>query len=234
MRIRKLELQGFKSFVDRQTFHFGSGIAGVVGPNGCGKSNVVDAVKWVIGEQSAKSLRGGAMQDVIFSGSAVRKRVGLAEVVVTFSSEGEPFPGDYARFEELQIGRRLYRDGTSEYLLAGVRVRRKDVVDLLMDTGVGNKLYSFIEQGQIGEIVQAKPEKRRGLLEEAAGISRFKAQKAEAEQLLENWAWARRMMRKTLARRERRRRLRRLRKLRMTANQRRHYVGERVVLSSER
>ena len=185
MRIRKLELQGFKSFVDRQTFHFGSGIAGVVGPNGCGKSNVVDAVKWVIGEQSAKSLRGGAMQDVIFSGSAVRKRVGLAEVVVTFSSEGEPFPGDYARFEELQIGRRLYRDGTSEYLLAGVRVRRKDVVDLLMDTGVGNKLYSFIEQGQIGEIVQAKPEKRRGLLEEAAGISRFKAQKAEAEQLLE-------------------------------------------------
>ena len=185
MRIRKLELQGFKSFVDRQTFHFGSGIAGVVGPNGCGKSNVVDAVKWVIGEQSAKSLRGGAMQDVIFSGSASRKRVGLAEVVVTFSSDGEPFPGDYARFEELQIGRRLYRDGTSEYLLAGVRVRRKDVVDLLMDTGVGNKLYSFIEQGQIGEIVQAKPEQRRGLLEEAAGISRFKARKAEAEHKLE-------------------------------------------------
>lgn len=185
MRIRKLELQGFKSFADRQTFHFGNGIAGVVGPNGCGKSNVVDAVKWVIGEQSAKSLRGSAMQDVIFNGSATRKRVGLAEVIITFVAEGEPFPGDYARLEELQIGRRLYRDGTSEYLLAGVRVRRKDIVNLLMDTGVGNKLYSFIEQGQIGQIVQARPEQRRGLLEEAAGISRFKARKDEAEQKLE-------------------------------------------------
>lgn len=184
MRIRKLELQGFKSFVDRQTFHFGSGIAGVVGPNGCGKSNVVDAVKWVIGETSAKSLRGASMSDVIFNGSAVRKKVGMAEVVVTFEAGGQPFPGDYARYEEVQIGRRLFRDGTSEYLLNGVRVRRRDVVDLLMDTGVSNKLYSFIEQGQIGQIVSAKPEQRRGLFEEAAGISRFKARKTEAESKL--------------------------------------------------
>ena len=186
MHIRRLELQGFKSFVDRQTFHFGSGIAGVVGPNGCGKSNVVDALKWVIGEQSAKSLRGAHMQDVIFNGSAQRKRVGMAEVVVTFAAGDEPFPGDFARFAEIQIGRRLYRDGSSEYLLNQERVRRRDVVDLLMDTGVANKLYSFIEQGQIGRIIQARPEQRRTLIEEAAGISRFKARKEEAESKLDD------------------------------------------------
>ena len=185
MRIRKLELQGFKSFVDRQAFHFGEGISGVVGPNGCGKSNIVDAIKWVVGEQSAKSLRGQAMQDVIFNGSEGRKKVGLAEVVVTFQRGARPFPGDYARFEEIRIGRRLYRDGSSEYLINQVRVRRKDIIDLLLDTGIGNKLYSFIEQGQIGQIVQARPEQRRGLLEEAAGISRFKARKHETEQKLQ-------------------------------------------------
>ncbi len=185
MRIRKLELQGFKSFVDRQSFHFGEGIAGVVGPNGCGKSNIVDAIKWVIGEQSAKSLRGQAMQDVIFNGSEGRNKVGLAEVIVTFVRGPQPFPKDYARFEEIRIGRRLYRDGTSEYLINQVKVRRKDIVELLLDTGIGNKLYSFIEQGQIGQIVQARPEQRRGLLEEAAGISRFKARKRETEQKLE-------------------------------------------------
>ena len=186
MRIRKLELQGFKSFVDRQSFHFGEGIAGVVGPNGCGKSNIVDAIKWVVGEQSAKSLRGHAMQDVIFNGSEGRKKVGLAEVIITFQKGPKPFPGDYARFEELRIGRRLFRDGTSEYLINQVRVRRKDIIDLLLDTGIGNKLYSFIEQGQIGQIVQARPEQRRGLLEEAAGISRFKARKHETEQKLQS------------------------------------------------
>jgi chromosome segregation protein len=186
MHIRRLELQGFKSFVDRQTFHFGSGIAGVVGPNGCGKSNVVDALKWVIGEQSPKSLRGANMQDVIFNGSAKRKRVGMAEVVVTFAAGDEPFPGDFARFPEVQIGRRLYRDGGSEYLLNQEKVRRRDVVDLLMDTGVANKMYSFIEQGQIGRIVAARPEQRRTLIEEAAGISRFKAKKEEAESKLDD------------------------------------------------
>jgi chromosome segregation protein len=167
MRIRKLELQGFKSFVDRQVFHFGDGIAGVVGPNGCGKSNIVDAIRWCIGEQSAKSLRGSAMQDVIFNGSAVRKPVGMAEVSITFITTDEPFPGEYARCEEMQIARRLYRDGTSEYLINQAKVRRKDIVDFFMDTGIGNKLYSFIQQGQIGEIVGAKPEERRGMLEEA-------------------------------------------------------------------
>ncbi|MCP4807314.1 MAG: AAA family ATPase [Proteobacteria bacterium] len=185
MRIRKLELQGFKSFVDRQTFHFGEGIAGVVGPNGCGKSNIVDAIKWVVGEQSAKSLRGQSMTDVIFNGSEGRKKVGMAEVIMTFGRTEAPFPGDYARFEEIRIGRRLYRDGGSEYLINQVKVRRKDIVDLLLDTGIGNKLYSFIEQGQIGQIVNARPEQRRGLFEEAAGISRFKARKQETESKLE-------------------------------------------------
>ncbi len=127
MRIRKLELQGFKSFVDRQTFHFGSGIAGVVGPNGCGKSNVVDAVKWCIGEQSAKSLRGAAMQDVIFNGSASRPPVGMAEVVLTFAADSEPFPGQWARFDEVAISRRLFRDGGSEYSINQERVRLRDV-----------------------------------------------------------------------------------------------------------
>ncbi|MCB9758633.1 MAG: chromosome segregation protein SMC [Alphaproteobacteria bacterium] len=188
MHIRKLELQGFKSFVDRQTFHFGSGLAGVVGPNGCGKSNIVDAIRWAIGEQSAKSLRGAAMQDVIFNGSAVRKPVGLAEVQITFAAGEEPFPGEYARFEEVQVGRRLYRDGSSEYLLNQTRVRRRDVVDFFMDTGVGNKLYSFIQQGEIGRIVQARPEERRSLIEEAAGISKYKARREEAEAKLESTA----------------------------------------------
>ncbi|MEE2750420.1 MAG: chromosome segregation protein SMC [Myxococcota bacterium] len=179
MRIRKLELQGFKSFVDRQTFHFGDGIAGVVGPNGCGKSNVADAIKWCLGEQSARQLRGGAMQDVIFSGSECRSPVGMAEVSLTFAASGEAFPGQWARYEEVAVTRRLYRDGTSEYLINQEKVRRRDIQDLFLDTGVANSLYSFIEQGRVGKMVSAKPEERRALLEEAAGISRYKARRAE-------------------------------------------------------
>ena len=185
MRIRKLELQGFKSFVDRQTFHFGDGIAGVVGPNGCGKSNVVDAVKWCIGEQSAKSLRGSAMQDVIFNGSAGRAPVNFAEVTVTFTSGDEPFPGQWARFEEIQIARRLYRDGSSSYMINGTRVRLKDINELFMDTGVGRRLYSFIEQGKVNQLVLSRPEQRRRLFEEAAGISRFRERRREALERLD-------------------------------------------------
>jgi len=184
MIIRKLELQGFKSFPDRVTLHFGPGISGVVGPNGCGKSNIVDAIKWCLGEQSARSLRGKAMQDVIFAGSETRKPTGLAEVVLTFASDGEPFPGEYARLTELQVSRRLFRDGHSEYLLNQQRARLRDIQDLFLDSGVGNRMYSFIEQGRIGQIVSARPEQRRSLIEEAAGISRFKARKDEAEQRL--------------------------------------------------
>ncbi|MCB9662706.1 MAG: AAA family ATPase [Alphaproteobacteria bacterium] len=186
MRIRRLELHGFKSFADRTVLTFGSGISGIVGPNGCGKSNVVDALKWVIGEQSAKSLRGGEMADVIFAGAAERKPVGYAEVGLVLSSEGgEPFPGELARFTELHVARRLYRSGASEYLLNQTRVRRKDVVDLFMDTGVGNNLYSFIEQGRIDKIVTASPEDRRALVDEAAGITRYKKRRAEALSKLE-------------------------------------------------
>ena len=185
MHIRKLELQGFKSFPNRTSFHFGRGVSGVVGPNGCGKSNVVDAVKWCLGEQSAKSLRGKSMDDIIFAGSQSRKPMGVAEVSLTFEAGGEPFAGEFARCEEIQITRRLFRDGNSEYLINQNRCRLKDIQDIFRDTGASNRLYSFIEQGRIGEIVKAKPEQRRSLIEEAAGISRYKAKKREAEQRLE-------------------------------------------------
>ncbi|MSP54173.1 MAG: hypothetical protein EXR69_00975 [Myxococcales bacterium] len=179
MRIRKLELQGFKSFADRAVFHFGAGISGVVGPNGCGKSNVVDGVKWCLGEQRAKTLRGDSMTDVIFGGSTGRGAVSFAEVSLTFTADDEPFPGIWERFPEIDVTRRLYRDGTSEYRINQEKVRLRDVNDLFMDSGAGNQLYSFIEQGRIGQIVQAHPEQRRSLIEEAAGISRYKARREE-------------------------------------------------------
>lgn len=185
MHIRKLELQGFKSFPDRTNFHFGPGVSGVVGPNGCGKSNVVDAVKWCLGEQSAKSLRGRSMEDIIFAGSENRNATGVAEVTLTFEAAGEPFAGEFARCEEIQITRRLFRDGHSEYLVNQQRCRLKDIQDIFRDTGASNRMYSFIEQGRIGEIVKAKPEQRRSLIEEAAGISRYKAKKHETELRLE-------------------------------------------------
>lgn len=158
----------------------------IVGPNGCGKSNIVDALKWCMGEQSAKSLRGGEMLDVIFGGSAERPPMGFAEVSITFTAEeGEPFPGEYARFTELAVGRRLHRTGASEYFLGGNRCRRRDIIELFMDTGVGNNLYSFIEQGSIGKIVHASPAERRTLIDEAAGISKYKIRRKEAQDRLE-------------------------------------------------
>jgi len=181
MRIQKLDLFGFKSFPDRTTFEFGSGISCVVGPNGSGKSNVVDALRWCIGEQSARSLRGAEMSDVIFAGSAARSPVGFAEVVLTLSSAGgEPFPGDFARFEEVEVGRRLYRNGTSEYLINRVKCRRRDILELFLDTGVGSNLYSFIAQGQVDRIVSQSANDRRSLIDEAAGITRYKARREEA------------------------------------------------------
>ena len=186
MQIRKLELHGFKSFPERTALHFGAGISGVVGPNGCGKSNVVDAVRWCLGEQRPTRLRGQAMHDVIFAGSADRGPMGSAEVTLHFSAEDEPFPGEYARLSELQVTRKLHRDGSSEYLINQQKVRLKDVQDLFLDSGAANPLYSVIEQGRIGEIVRARPEDRRSLIEEAAGISRYKARRKEAEQHLES------------------------------------------------
>ncbi|HVY45378.1 MAG TPA: AAA family ATPase, partial [Minicystis sp.] len=185
MRIRKLEISGFKSFVDRTVVHFDTDVVGIVGPNGCGKSNIVDAIRWCMGEQSAKHLRGRAMSDVIFNGSEHRGPHGMAEVTLTFDNsdpEGASgLPLEYKDYAEIAVTRRLFRDGTSEYLINKTQVRLKDVTDLFLGTGVGTKAYSIIEQGKIGLIVSARPEDRRLLIEEAAGITKYKARKKQAE-----------------------------------------------------
>ena len=187
MRLKKLILHGFKSFADRTEFVFDSPITGIVGPNGCGKSNVVDAVKWVLGEQSAKSLRGDAMLDVIFNGSAARKPAGMSEVVLVFENPLRPEGGRAVNLEtdEVAVGRRLFRDGTSEYQLNNAPARLKDVRELFLDTGIGVDAYSVIEQGRVAAMLEANPEQRRLIFEEAAGISKFKARKKEAERKLE-------------------------------------------------
>jgi chromosome segregation protein len=187
MRLKKLILQGFKSFADRTEFVFDSPITGIVGPNGCGKSNVVDAFKWVLGEQSAKSLRGDAMLDVIFNGSSARKPAGMAEVTLVFDN---PRRADDTRVlnidsDEVSVGRRLYRDGTSEYQLNNAPARLKDIRELFLDTGVGVDAYSVIEQGKVAAMLEANPEERRIIFEEAAGISKFKQRKKEAQRKLE-------------------------------------------------
>jgi chromosome segregation protein len=185
LRIKSLEISGFKSFVDRVVFDFRAGITGIVGPNGCGKSNVVDAIRWAMGEQSPRRLRGKGMEDVIFAGSAERAPVGLAEVVLTFDNSEGVAPADYAAFSEIQVSRRLYRSGESDYLINKVAVRLRDVQDFFRDTGIGTKGYTIVEQGRIAEIVSAKPEERRSLIEEAAGISKYKARRQEAERKLQ-------------------------------------------------
>jgi chromosome segregation protein len=187
MRLKKLILQGFKSFADRTEFVFDSPITGIVGPNGCGKSNVVDAFKWVLGEQSAKSLRGDAMLDVIFNGSSARKPAGLSEVVLVFDN---PKRDDDTRLlnldvDDVSVGRRLYRDGTSEYHLNNQTSRLKDIRELFLDTGVGVDAYSVIEQGRVAALLEANPDERRLIFEEAAGISKFKQRKKEAVRKLE-------------------------------------------------
>jgi chromosome segregation protein len=181
VRIKSLELCGFKSFVDKTCIAFEEGVTAVVGPNGCGKSNVVDAIRWAMGEQSPRRLRGRGMEDVIFSGSEGRSQVGLAEVVITFDNSDGGGPPAFSAYSEIQISRRLYRTGESEYLLNKAPCRLKDVQDFFRDTGIGVKGYTIVEQGRIAEIVSAKPEERRILIEEAAGISKYKARRREAE-----------------------------------------------------
>ncbi len=181
MRIQRLEIQGFKSFADSTKIKFGEGITGVVGPNGCGKSNVVDALRWVMGEQSAKHLRGASMQDVIFNGSTKRGPEGMAQVSVTFTNDGKNIPKEYAHLDEIEVTRRLFRDGSSDYEINKSGVRLKDVHDLFLGTGIGKRGFSIIQQGQVGQIVQAKPSQRREIIEEAAGISKYKARKQAAE-----------------------------------------------------
>lgn len=180
--LKSLELFGFKSFADRTTFDFAEGITCVVGPNGSGKSNVVDALKWILGDQSAKSLRGKEMSDVIFNGSTGRKGSAFAEATLTFDNSTGLLPMDAA---EVQIGRRLYTSGDSEYLLNRSAVRLKDIREMFMGTGAGTAAYSIIEQGRVDQILQANPTARRVVFEEAAGISRYKARKVEAQRRLE-------------------------------------------------
>jgi chromosome segregation protein len=181
MRLQKIVLDGFKSFADKTEFHFDSPITAIVGPNGCGKSNVVDAVKWVLGEQSVKSLRSGQMADVIFGGSSTRKPLGAAEVSLFVSNPGS----DGARqlpidAEEVQITRKIYKSGESEYRINNKLCRLRDIRELFMDTGVGTKAYSILEQGQVDQVVSASKLDRRAIFEEAAGISKYKAHKVEA------------------------------------------------------
>ena len=177
MFLRSLQLNGFKSFADPTKLEFHPGVTGVVGPNGCGKSNVVDAVRWVLGETSAKALRGGEMADVIFNGTDKRKPLGMAEVLLTLGDCEDVLGTD---FNEVCVGRRVYRDGKGEYLLNGKPCRLKDINNLFMDTGIGRSSYSIMEQGKIDMLLSSKPEDRRQVFEEAAGITKYKQQKKEA------------------------------------------------------
>ncbi|MEP5351841.1 MAG: chromosome segregation protein SMC [Luteolibacter sp.] len=182
MYLKTLEIQGFKSFADKTVFEFAQGVTGIVGPNGCGKSNVVDAIRWVLGETSAKALRGGEMADVIFNGTEKRKPLGMAEVTLTMADCEESLKVD---FNEVAITRRVFRDGRSEYRLNGTLCRLRDFHDLFMDTGIGRTAYSIMAQGQIDQILSSKPEERRAVFEEAAGITKFKREKKDALRKLE-------------------------------------------------
>src|SRR3989440_1682736 len=182
MHLQSLELLGFKSFADKTLLNFHEGVTAVVGPNGCGKSNVLDAVRWVLGEQSAKSLRGDEMADVIFNGSETRKPIGFAEVSLTFTDCAEELGIDW---HDVRVTRRVYRDGNSEYLLNKTLCRLRDIQSLFADTGIARSAYSMMEQGKIDMILSSRPEDRRAVFEEAAGITKYKAQKREALRKLE-------------------------------------------------
>src|SRR3990172_6810392 len=177
MKIKTLEAIGFKSFVDRLHLTFPEGITTIVGPNGCGKSNVVDAVLWAIGERSAKHLRGRLMEDVIFGGTEGRKPLGMAEVSLTLSNEDGTAPREYAEYSEITVTRRLFRSGESEYLINKIPCRLRDITDLFLDTGIGVNGYSVVEQGRVERLINANPQDRRFLIEEAAGIAKYKERK---------------------------------------------------------
>ena len=183
MYLKRLEIQGFKSFADKVEFEFPSGITAIVGPNGSGKSNVVDSIRWVLGEQSVKNLRGSKMEDVIFAGSDERRPLGMAQVSLTLDNSARIFDLD---FEEVTVSRRLYRSGESEYLINKAPSRLRDIQELFMDTGLGREGLSIISQGKVDEILSLKPEDRRGLIEEAAGIIKYKYRKREAERKLKD------------------------------------------------
>ena len=184
MNFKRLELYGFKSFADRTIIEFNDGITGIVGPNGSGKSNVSDSIKWVLGEQSAKQLRGKNMQDVIFVGTQKRTQMSYCEVTLVFDNTNQKVFKTLA-FDEVSFTRKLYRSGDSEYLLNGTPILLKNMRDIIRDTGLGKDGYSIIGQGRVNEIINSKPENRRTIFEEAAGISKYKKRKDEAEDKLE-------------------------------------------------
>ena len=181
MRLKSIKLAGFKSFVDPTTVSFPSNMAAVVGPNGCGKSNIIDAVRWVMGESSAKNLRGESMTDVIFNGSNTRKPVTQASIELIFDNSDGTLTGEYAAFAEISIRRRVTRDAQNTYFLNGVKCRRRDITDIFLGTGLGPRSYSIIEQGMISKLIEAKPEELRNFIEEAAGISKYKERRRETE-----------------------------------------------------
>jgi len=186
MRLSSLKLSGFKSFADSTTLHFKANRTAVVGPNGCGKSNVIDAIRWVMGESSARQLRGGSMQDVIFTGTAKRKPVGVASVELRFDNTYGKLGGAYNAYNEFAVRRQVTREGKSEYFLNGTRCRRRDITDIFLGTGLGPRSYAVIEQGMINRLVDAKPEEMRIFIEEAAGVSRYQARRRETLQHLEH------------------------------------------------
>lgn len=181
MRLSKIKLAGFKSFVDPTVLNLPSNLVGIVGPNGCGKSNTIDAVRWVMGESSAKHLRGESMEDVIFNGSATRKPVSQASIELIFDNSDGSLGGEYARFNEIAIRRQVTREGQSTYFLNGTRCRRRDITDIFLGTGLGPRSYAIIEQGMISRLIEAKPQELRVYLEEAAGISKYKERRKETE-----------------------------------------------------
>jgi len=181
MRLKCIKLAGFKSFVDPTTVNFPSNLCAVVGPNGCGKSNIIDAVRWVMGESSAKNLRGENMTDVIFNGSGGRKPVGQASIELVFDNSDNRIQGEYARFSEISIKRKVTRDGQNTYMLNGTRCRRRDITDIFLGTGLGPRSYSIIEQGMVSRLIESKPEELRVFIEEAAGISRYKERRRDTE-----------------------------------------------------
>ncbi|MDX9874007.1 MAG: chromosome segregation protein SMC [Spongiibacteraceae bacterium] len=181
MRLKSIKLAGFKSFVDPTTVSFPTNMSAIVGPNGCGKSNIIDAVRWVMGESSAKNLRGESMTDVIFNGSVNRKPVGQASIELIFDNSDGRLRGEYAAFSEISIRRRVTRDGQSDYFLNGQKCRRRDITDIFLGTGLGPRSYAIIEQGMISKLIEAKPEELRVFIEEAAGISKYKERRRETE-----------------------------------------------------
>ena len=181
MRLKTIKLAGFKSFVDPTSAHFPTNLSAVVGPNGCGKSNIIDAVRWVMGESSAKQLRGESMTDVIFNGSSVRKPVGQASIELIFDNADKSLGGEYAQYAEISIKRVVTREARSDYFLNGTRCRRKDITDIFLGTGLGPRSYAIIEQGMISRLIESKPEELRVYIEEAAGISKYKERRRETE-----------------------------------------------------